>query len=162
MSLLLGIPLYCLGAVVIQWVINRVIRLLSAVGLYAAELPGRGIDRVARMLGGGRATGAAERISEGVYFLTWKGPITLLSYLVVVGFQVGVIVAYTEIFAARWPAAGWVFGIMSLVWLWLSVGFWGLLLYWIIWLIFGLWLGLLGAFWRFFSDAFWGVFSEAG
>ncbi len=50
---------------------------------------------------------------------------------------------------------------MSLAWLWLSVGFWGLLLYWIVWLIFGLWLGLLGAFWGVLSEAFWGVFSEA-
>jgi len=160
-SLLLGIPLYCLGALVIQWVLTRVVRLLGALGLYAAELPGRGADWLAQRLGGGRATGTAEKISEGVYFFTWKGPITLLSYLLVVGLQVGVIVAYTESFAARWPAAGWVFGIMSLVWLWLSVGFWGLLLYWIIWLIFGVWLGLLGAFWGALSEAFWEVFSEA-
>ena len=49
-------------------------------------------------------------------------------------------------------SAGWVFGLLSLVWLWLSIGFWGLILYWIVWLIFGLWLGLLGAFWNLFSE----------
>ena len=65
----------------------------------------------------------------------------------------GVIVAYTELFITQWPATGWVFGVLSLVWLWLSIGFWGLILYWIVWLIFGLWLGVLGAFWGFFSDA---------
>lgn len=153
MSLLLGISLYCLGALAIQWVLIRVVRLLNALGVYAAELPGRGLDWLARRLGGGRATGAAERISEGFYLFTWKGPVTLLSYLVVVGIQVGVIVTYTELFAMRWPHAGWVFGLMSLVWLWLAIGFWGLILYWIVWLIFGLWLGLLGVFWGFFGEA---------
>jgi len=151
-SLLLGIVLYCLGALVVQWVLRRVVRLLGALGFYAAVLPGRGVDWLARRLGGGRATGAAERISEGVYLFTWKGPVTLFSYLVVVGVQVGVIVTYTELFAARWPDAGWLFGLLSLVWLWLSIGFWGLILYWIVWLIFGLWLGLLGAFWNLFSE----------
>ncbi|MBI4589041.1 MAG: hypothetical protein HY725_09395 [Candidatus Rokubacteria bacterium] len=152
MSLLLGIPLYCLGALVVQWLLNRVVRFLSTLGLYAAELPGRGIDWVARKLGGGPATGAAEKISAGVYLLTWKGPITLFSYLVIVGSQVGVIVTYTELFAAQWPGVGWVFGLLSLVWLWLSIGLWGLVLYWIVWLIFGLWLGLLGAFWGLVSE----------
>lgn len=152
MSLLVGVLLYCLGAIVIQWILSRVVGLLSALGVYAAEFPGRGLDWLARRLGGGRATGAAGRISEGFYLLTWKGPITLLSYLLVVGFQVAVIVTYTELFIARWPATGWVFGVLSLVWLWLSIGFWGLILYWIVWLIFGLWLGLLGAFWGLFSE----------
>jgi hypothetical protein len=147
-SLLLLVPLYALGALGLQWVLGRVVRVLEALGLYAAELPGRGIDWVARKLGGGPATGAAEKISEGFYLFTWKGPVTLLSYLVVVGLQVSVIVAYTELFAAWWPEGAWVFGLLSLVWLWLSVGLWGLLLYWVLWLVFGLWLGLLGAFWR--------------
>ncbi len=152
-SLLLGIVLYCLGALVVQWVLRHVVRLLGVLGFYAAVLPGRGVDWLARRLGGGRPTGAAEKISEGVYLFTWKGPVTLLSYLVVVGFQVAVIVTYTELFAARWPGAGWLFGLLSLVWLWLSIGFWGLILYWIVWLIFGLWLGLLGEFWNLFSEA---------
>ena len=150
-DLLLLIPLYCLGALVVQWVLGRIVSVLTALGFYAAELPGRGIDWLARKLGGGRATGAAEKISEGVYLFTWKGPITLLSYLVIVGLQVGVIVTYTELFAAHWPATGWVFGVLSLGWLWLIIGLWGLILYWVIWLIFGLWLGLLGAFWGLFS-----------
>lgn len=153
MEPLVGIPLYCLGALVIQWILSGAARLLSALGGAAAELPGRGVDWLARRLGGGRATGAAGKISEGFYLFTWKGPITLFSYLLVVGFQVGVIVTYTEIFVARWPALGWVFGLMSLVWLWLAVGFWGLILYWIVWLVFGLWLGLLGTFWGLFSEA---------
>ena len=152
-SLLVGIPLYCLGALVVQWALRYVIRILGALGFYAAELPGRGMDWLARRLGGGRATGAAEKISAGVYLFTWKGPVTLLSYLVVVGVQVAVIVAYTEVFVAQWPRAGWVFGLLSLVWLWLSIGFWGLTLYVVVWVIFGLWLGLLRAFWELFSEA---------
>ncbi len=151
MSPIVGLPLYCLGALVLQWILNRVVRILRALGLYAADLPGRGMDWLAGRLGGGRATGAAEKISEGVYLFTWKGPITLLSYLVVVGVQVAAIVSYTELFIAQWPRAGWVFVVLSLVWLWLSIGFWGLIVYWIIWLIFGLWLGLLGAFWGLLS-----------
>ena len=153
MSLLIGIPLYCLGALVVQWVLGHVVRLLGALGFYAAVLPGRGVDWLARRLGGGRATGAAERISEGVYLFTWKGPITLLSYLIVVGVQVGVIVSYTEFFVAQWPGAGWVFALLALVWLWLSIGFWGLIVYFIVWVIFGLWLGVLRAFWELFSEA---------
>ena len=153
MSLLLGIPLYCVGALVVQWVLRHVVRLLGALGFYAAVLPGRGVDWLARRLGGGRATGAAERISEGVYLFTWKGPITLLSYLIVVGVQVGVIVSYTEFFVAQWPSAGWVFALLALVWLWLSVSFWGLIVYFIVWVIFGLWLGVLRAFWELISEA---------
>ena len=153
MSLLLGIPLYCLGALVVQWVLRHVVRFLGALGFYSAVLPGRGADWLARRLGGGRATGAAERISEGVYLFTWKGPITLLSYLIVVGVQVGVIVSYTEFFVAQWPDAGWVFALLALVWLWLSIGFSGLIVYFIVWVIFGLWLGVLRAFWELFSEA---------
>ncbi len=153
MSLLVGLVLYGLGALFVQWVLSGVVRLLSALGFYAAELPGRGVDWLAQRLGGGRPTGAVGRISEGFYLFTWKGPITLLSYLLVIGLQVAVIVTYTELFAARWPAAGWVFGLLSLVWLWLGVGLWGLVLYWIVWLIFGVWLGLLGAFWGFVRAA---------
>lgn len=152
-SLVLAVPLYCLGALVVQWGLNRAIRFLRAIGLTVALLPGRGLDWMARKLGGGPATGVAEKISEGVYLVTWKGPVTLVSYLMIVGFQVGVIVAYTELFAAGWPEAGWVFGLLSLVWLWLSIGLWGLLLYWILWLVFGLWLGLLSAFWGLFAEA---------
>jgi len=37
-SLLLGIVLYCLGALVVQWVLRRVVRLLGALGLWLGLL----------------------------------------------------------------------------------------------------------------------------
>ena len=135
---------------------NLLLDLLSIAGVRVAALPGAGFDWLLGKLGvEQRDDSTASKFTWGMNIFTWAGPVYLISQLLVIALYASGVTVLTGQFIYWFPGAETTLQVLAVIWLWMGIGFTGLIAYWILLWVLKIWLGTLGVFgqsWGYFFN----------
>ncbi len=144
----LAAALYIPSAFVCSIIMNFLLGLLEWIGIGAAALPGIGLGWVSHKLGFvPKESSVAKKFNWGMYIFTWAGPIYLISQLLVIALYATGVTLFTGMFIHWFPQAETTLQVLGIIWLWMGIGFSGMIGYVILLWILKFWLGSLGIFW---------------